>query len=200
MKGDVAVAKILQMEGTKQVFTFPDDPLATPCGNIGIKPYLAKTERGAIAMADAYTRMMNGKEVGVASVMLGGGIENSFEGISQAWEDLVPMLLVPGAPSTHTAGLRGNRIDVTKSYDAITKWVASVNYTDRIPEFMRIAFTYLRTGRPSPVVLELPGDVAAGELEDSQFSYKPVRGWKPSGDPRDIELAARAIMEAQNPI
>jgi thiamine pyrophosphate-dependent acetolactate synthase large subunit-like protein len=200
MKGDVAVAKILQMEGTKQVFTFPDDPLATPCGNIGIKPYLAKTERGAIAMADAYTRMMNGKEVGVASVMLGGGIENSFEGISQAWEDLVPMLLVPGAPSTHTAGLRGNRIDVTKSYDGITKWVASVNYTDRIPEFMRIAFTYLRTGRPSPVVLELPGDVAAGELEDSQFSYKPVRGWKPSGDPRDIELAARAIMEAQNPI
>jgi thiamine pyrophosphate-dependent acetolactate synthase large subunit-like protein len=96
-------------------------------------------------------------------------------------------------------GLRGNRIDVAKSYNGTNKMVASVNFMIA-SQVHEDGFTYLRTGRPSPVVLELPGDVAAGELEDSQFSYKPVRGWKPSGDPRDIELAARAIMEAQNPI
>jgi acetolactate synthase-1/2/3 large subunit len=200
MKGEDAAAKILQVEGTKQVFTFPDDPLATPCGNIGIKPYLAKTERGAIAMADAFTRVKSGSEIGVASVMSGGGIENSFEGISQAWEDLVPILLVPGSPNTHTVGLRGNRIDVASCYSSVTKWVATINYPDRVPEFMRIAYTYLRTGRPSPVILELPGDVANGEFDDSKFSYKPVKGWKPSGDPRDVEVAVRALLSAKNPV
>jgi len=200
MKGAEAVAKILQIEGTKQVFTFPDDPLATSCGNIGIKPYLTKTERGAIAMADAYTRVKNGTEIGVCSVMGGGGIETSFGGISQAWEDLVPILLVAGGPSTHTTGLRGNRIDVAKCYDGVTKWVATINYPDRVPEFMRISFTYLRTGRRSPVVLELPSDVAEGEFDDSKFHYKPVKGWRQAGDPRDVEVAVRALLTAKNPV
>jgi len=200
MKGAEAAAKVLQIEGTKQVFTFPDDPLATPCGDIGIKPYLAKTERGAIAMADAYTRIKNGAEIGVCSVMGGGGIENSFEGIAQAWEDLVPILLVCGGPNTWTTGLRGNRIDLAKCYDSVTKWVGVINYPDRIPEFMRIAFTYLRSGRRSPVILEFPQDVAKGDFEDSKFNYKPVKGWKPAGDPRDVEVAVRSLLAAENPV
>jgi len=200
MKGADLAAKILQIEKVKQVFTFPDDPLATPCGNIGIKPYLAKTERGAIAMADAYTRVKNCAEIGVCSVMGGGGIENSFEGIAQAWEDLVPILLVAGGPNTHTLGLRGNRIDVAKCYDGVTKWVATVNYADRIPEFLRIVFTYLRTGRPSPVVLELPDDVAKAEVEDSDSSYKAVKGWKPAGDPKDVQVAVKALLAAKDPV
>jgi acetolactate synthase-1/2/3 large subunit len=200
MKGAEAVSKILKLEGTKQIFTFPDDPLATPCGNIGIKPYLAKTERGAIAMADAYTRIKNGAEVGVCSVMGGGGIENSFEGIAQAWEDLVPILLVTGGPNTRTTGLRGNRIDLSSVFGSVTKWVASINYTERVPEFMRIAYTYLRTGRRSPVILELPGDVDNGTIDESKFSYKPVKGWKPAGDPKDVEVAVRALLSADNPV
>lgn len=200
MKGIDALTRILELEGTKQVFTFPDDPLATPCGDIGIKPYLAKTERGAIAMADVYTRMKNGSEVGVCSVMGGGGIENSFTGIAQAWEDLVPILLVTGGPNTKTTGLRGNRIDLESCYGKITKWVSSINYPQRVQEFMRIAYTYLRTGRRSPVVLELPGDVAEGEFEDDQFNYAPVKGWKPAGDPKDVKMAVRALLAAENPL
>lgn len=200
MKGAELVAKILQIEGTKQVFTFPDDPLATPCGDIGIKPYLAKTERGAIAMADVYTRVMNGSEIGVSSVMGGGGIQNSFEGVAQAWEDLVPILLVCGGPSTRTTGLRGNRIDVSKCFGSVSKWVATINYPDRVQEFMRIAFTYLRTGRRSPIVLELPQDVATGEVNKSKVDYKPVKGWKPSGDPKDVEIAVKALLSAEYPI
>jgi acetolactate synthase-1/2/3 large subunit len=200
MKGIDALIKTLELEGTKQVFTFPDDPLATPCGDIGINPYLAKTERGAIAMADVYTRMKNGTEIGVCSVMGGGGIENSFTGIAQAWEDLVPILLVTGGPNTRTIGLRGNRIDLESCYGKITKWVASINYPQRVQEFMRIAYTYLRTGRRSPVVLELPGDVAEGEFNDDQFNYTPVKGWKHAGDPKDVTMAVRALLAADNPL
>jgi acetolactate synthase-1/2/3 large subunit len=132
--------------------------------------------------------------------MGGGGIENSFEGIAQAWEDLVPILLVCGGPNTRTTGLRGNRIDLAKCYDSVTKWVGVINYPDRVPEFMRIAFTYLRSGRRSPVILELPQDVARGEFEDSKFNYKPVKGWKPAGDPRDVEVAVRSLLAAENPV
>jgi acetolactate synthase-1/2/3 large subunit len=200
MKGIEAFAKILELEGTKQVFTFPDDPLATPCGNIGIKPFLAKTERGAIAMADAYTRMKNGSEVGVCSVMGGGGIQNSFTGIAQAWEDLVPILLVASGPNTKTFGLRGNRIDLESCYGSVSKWVSSINYTSRIPEFLRIAYTYLKNGRRSPVVLELPSDVAEGDINGSKLSYKTVKRWKPSGDPKDVKIAVKALLEAENPL
>jgi acetolactate synthase-1/2/3 large subunit len=65
---------------------------------------------------------------------------------------------------------------------------------------MRIAFTYLRTGRRSPVILELPRDVANGELDPSKFNYKPVKGWKPAGDPRDVEVAIRALLAAKTPV
>ena len=200
MKGAEAAAKVLQLEGTKQVFTFPDDPLATPCGDIGITAYLAKTERGAIAMADAYTRVKNGAEIGVCSVMGGGGIENSFEGIAQAWEDLVPLLLVCGGPNTRTSGLRGNRIDLAHCYGSVTKWVASINYPDRIPEFLRIAFTCLRSGRRSPVILELPSDVASGDVDAAGFHYTPVKGWRPAGDPEDVTTAVRALLAAKRPV
>jgi thiamine pyrophosphate-dependent acetolactate synthase large subunit-like protein len=200
MKGAEAAAKVLQIEGIHQVFTFPDDVLSTPCGNIGITPYLAKTERGALAMADAFTRVKNGTVIGVASVMGGGGIENSFTGIAQAWEDLSPILLVPGGPRTDTLGLRGNRIDTLKCYAPITKWVARINHAERVPELMRIAFTYLKTGRRSPVILEMPDDVARQEFDDAKFRYKPPKGWKPAGDPRDVEVATRALLAAKNPI
>jgi thiamine pyrophosphate-dependent acetolactate synthase large subunit-like protein len=200
MNGAEAVAKVLQLEGIRQIFTFPDDPLATPCGQLGITPYLAKTERGAIAMADAYTRIMNGTEVGVCSVMGGGGVENAFEGIAQAWEDLVPILLVPGGPDTHTAGLRGNRIDVAQCFGSVSKWVTTINYPDRVPELLRIAFTYLRTGRRGPVILELPGDVARGNVANAAFPYTRVQGWKPAGNPHDVTRAIRALLAAQRPV
>jgi thiamine pyrophosphate-dependent acetolactate synthase large subunit-like protein len=200
MNGAEAVAKILELEGVRQIFTFPDDPLATPCGQRGITPYLAKTERGAIAMADAYTRITNGTEIGVCSVMGGGGVENAFEGIAQAWEDLVPILLVPGGPNTRTTGLRGNRIDVAQCFGSVSKWVATINYPDRVPELLRIAFTYLRTGRRAPVILELPGDVAHGEVANAAFPYTPVEGWKPAGNPRDVTRAIRALLEAKCPV
>jgi thiamine pyrophosphate-dependent acetolactate synthase large subunit-like protein len=200
MKGAEAMAKVLQLEGIRQIFTFPDDPLATPCGQLGITPYLAKTERGAIAMADAYTRITNGTEIGVCSVMGGGGVENAFEGISQAWEDLVPILLVPGGPDTHTIGLRGNRIDITQCFGSVSKWVATINYPDRVPELLRIAFTYLRTGRRGPVILELPHNVAHGTVVNPAFPYTQVQGWKPSGNPHDVTRAIRALLAARHPV
>ena len=65
---------------------------------------------------------------------------------------------------------------------------------------MRRAFTYLRTGRPGPVLLEVPSDVLNEEFDDAKFQYKPVKATKSAGDPADIRVVARALIAAKNPV
>jgi acetolactate synthase-1/2/3 large subunit len=78
--------------------------------------------------------------------------------------------------------------------------VARVNRADRIPEFMRRAFTYLRTGRLGPVALELPWDVMLAELPDGALSYSPVKGARAMADPGDVATAVKAILAAKLPL
>jgi acetolactate synthase-1/2/3 large subunit len=75
-----------------------------------------------------------------------------------------------------------------------------INFADRVPEMMRRAFTYLRIGRSGPVLLEIPGDVATEEFDDSLFQYKSVKGVKPAGDPADVRKVVKALMEAKHPV
>jgi len=79
------------------------------------------------------------------------------------------------------AGVRQQRLGLQPSFDAVfnyqhvTKWVARVNYVERIPEFLRRAFTYLRAGRPGPVLLEVPQDVATADVADVRYRVeRPV--------------------------
>ncbi len=88
----------------------------------------------------------------------------------------------------------------TRSYRDVTKWVDQINMVERIPEMMRRAFNHLRTGRPSPVMLELPADVAEEELDEALFDYLPVHPRRTAGDPQDIAEAARALMNAKRPV
>jgi len=81
-----------------------------------------------------------------------------------------------------------------------TKWIERINFAHRVPELMRRAFTYLKTGRPSPVVLEIPSDVTHEEFEDSKFEYEPIPGWRSAGNPRDIKIVTKALLAAKNPL
>ncbi|MCX5918804.1 MAG: thiamine pyrophosphate-dependent enzyme, partial [Deltaproteobacteria bacterium] len=82
----------------------------------------------------------------------------------------------------------------------VAKWVARINQPPRIPEFLRRAFTYLRMGRPGPVVLELPQDVALADLEDPTPSYQGVQASRSLADPQNIKTALKAILAAKNPL
>jgi acetolactate synthase-1/2/3 large subunit len=73
-------------------------------------------------------------------------------------------------------------------------------FADQIPTLMRRAFTYLRTGRPGPVVLEIPEDVFKERFDDTLFEYEPVKGWKPAGDPSDVRRVAKALIGAKSPV
>ena len=86
------------------------------------------------------------------------------------------------------------------NYRSISKWAETIQFADQVPKMMRRAFTYLRTGRPGPVVLEVPMDVMGEEFDDQLFHYEPVRGWKTAGDPESISRVAKALLGAHNPV
>jgi thiamine pyrophosphate-dependent acetolactate synthase large subunit-like protein len=199
MKGKEAIVNILKLEGVEFLSCFPYNPLIDAAAEAGIRPIVARTERTAVNMADGFSRISNGRRTGVCAMQSGPGIENAFGGVAQAYADSVPILLLPGHAGRHRLGLPPD-FDAVQNYQGVTKWVARINSADRVPEMMRRAFTCLRTGRPGPVMLEVPRDVANSELDDSAFRYTPVKGAKPAGDARDVREVARALLAASSPL
>ena len=88
----------------------------------------------------------------------------------------------------------------TRSYETITKWADEFNMVERIPSMMRRAFTKLRSGRPGPVLLEIPADVATAELPEELFDYESPRAVKQQADPSDVSRAAAALLAAERPV
>ena len=193
-----AVAQILKAEGVENLFCFPANSLIDACAKVGIRPIMARTERTLINMADGFSRISNGDRLGVACVQSGPGSENAFGGLAQAFSDSVPILMLPGGVVRRSHGIP-THFEAVPNYGGITKWVAQVNFPDRIPAMMSRAFSLLRTGHPAPVMLEIPTDVASEDIDDS-FDYRPPEKIKPAGNPSDIEASVKALLAAESPI
>ena len=193
-----AVAQILKTEGVENLFCFPANTLIDACAKVGIRPIMARTERTLINMADGFSRISNGDRLGVACVQSGPGSENAFGGLAQAFSDSVPILMLPGGVARRSHGIP-THFEAVPNYGGITKWVAQVNFPDRIPAMMRRAFSLLRTGHPAPVMLEIPTDVASEDIDDS-FDYRPPEKIKPAGNPSDIAASVKALLAAESPI
>lgn len=199
MKGAEVEAKIIKAEGVEFVSLFPDQELANALAGEGIRTIMARQERVAINIADGYSRVLNGRKIGVCSMQPDAGIQNSFAGVAQAYADSSPILVLPEGTS-RSKYRTFPIVDVYSSYRQATKWVETIWSVEQIPELMRRAFTHLRSGRLGPVLLDLPSDVAREELEDVKFRYAPVKGWKMGPDPRDVEVVIRAVLAAKNPV
>jgi len=198
MQGRTAIAKILKIEGVEFISGFPMNAVFEAGAAEGIRPIIARNERVGVGIADGFTRASFGRRIGVCAMQSGPGVENAFSGVAQAFSESVPILVLPGG-SARRRLVPPNFIAV-KNYREITKWVDMINFADRVPEMMRRAFTYLKTGRPGPVMLEIPGDVATEEFDDTMFRYKPVKGTKTAGDPTDVKEVAKALIAAKNPV
>jgi len=198
MQGRTAIGKILKMEGVEFISGFPMNPVIEGAAEEGIRSIMARNERVGVGIADGFTRVSNGKRIGVCAMQSGPGVENAFSGVAQAYSESVPILVLPGGNDRRRM-LPPNFI-ASRSYERITKWSDMINFADRIPEMMRRAFTNLRTGRPGPVLLEVPMDVAMEEFDDKMFEYKPVKATKSAGDPDDIKAVAKTLLAAKNPV
>src|SRR5580692_8794591 len=188
MKGIQAVAEVLRREGVDTVFCFPANKLLDTAAAVGLRPAVGRQEPRVINMADAYSRTSNGERSGVAMVQHGPGAEHAFGGIAQAYADSVPLLLLPNGNTLRELGLR-TTFDAVEAYRPITKWAARFSTPQSVHEQLRRAFQLMRSGRPGPVVLELPLDVAEEEAGDAVLGYTPSARYRSAADPLDVERA-----------
>jgi thiamine pyrophosphate-dependent acetolactate synthase large subunit-like protein len=122
------------------------------------------------------------------------GIQMAYGAIAQAWEASSPMLVL--AEGVGTGGSRHNHFNIAEALRPVTKWVGEVDRADLVPDYMRRAFTQLRSGRPGPVLLVVPKDL--GEYDEAQYPYTPVKGWRTSPDPDDVKAAVKALLAAKD--
>src|SRR6267142_2274301 len=199
MKVVDAIAEIMKREGVEFLSTYPTTPLIDAVAAAGIRPVLCRQERVGVGIADGFSRIANGKRIGVFAMQYGPGAENAFPGVATAYSDSVPMLVLP-------LGHQRDRAQVfplfssAKTYASVTKWVETLNQPEQVNEVMRRAFNLLKMGRPGPVMIEIPADVAVAECGDLALAYKAVKAAQPAGSPRDIEAAARVLVEAKRPV
>ena len=198
MQGITAVARILKAEGVEFISGFPMNSLFEAGAKEGIRSIIARNERVGVGMVDGFTRASFGRRMGVCAMQTGPGVQNAYSGVAQAFGDSVPILVLPSAVPRHR--LIPPSYVASKGFQDITKWADMINFADRVPEMMRRAFTCLRMGKPGPVLLEIPGDVASEELDDDKFQYTPVKRVRPAGDPDDVRETAKALIAAENPV
>ena len=200
MDGVSAIAKILKAEGVEFIGCVPYQPLLEAAAREDIRPIIFRLESTGIHMVDGYSRITNGNKIGVFMMQNGPGAENGFGGVAQAYSESVPILLLPAGMPRSKRGVHPNFYP-TKSYETVTKWSEEMNTVDRIPDLLRRAFTKLRSGRPGPVLLEIPQDIADGTIDaDEVYNYISPKPLKQGGDPDAVRRAANAILKASNPV
>ncbi len=192
-----AIAQILKAEGTEYLFCFPVNPLIEECAKIDIRPIVTRTERTLLNMADGYSRVSNGRRIGVCAVQHGPGAENAFAGVAQAHADGSPILFIPGGNFAARYELAPH-FDAARNYAGVSKWAARVNAPDRAADMFRRAFTLLRNGRRAPVTIEVPIDLASQEI--AGFDYVASRETRAAGDPADVREAVRILRNSQRPL
>ena len=199
MKGAAAIANVLKREGVECLFCFPVNGVIDAAAEQGIRPIMARHERSVVGMADGYSRVTNGRKIGVCATQYGPGAENAFGGVAQAFSDNTPILFLPGGVHQNKLGSEPG-FDALLNYQKITKWIARVNQQERIPELFRRAFTYLRNGRRGPVALELPMDLMAGDFGEAEPEYSPVEGCRTMADPARVAAAVKLLLAAKRPL
>jgi len=192
-------ARILKSEGTPWVSCYPTSPVNNALGEEGMPILMMGEERFAVAVADGFSRVTNGKQIGVCTVMAGlnaAGIQMAFGAVAQAWEDSSPLLVI--AEGLGVGASRHTHFDMAEAFKPVTKWVGKVDRADLIPEYTRRAYTHLRSGRPGPVLLLIPRDL--GEYDADEHPYAPVKGWRTGPDPDDVKSAIKALLAAKDPL
>ena len=199
MNGNELIANILKQEGVELMTCFPSNPLIEEVSKVGIRPVAFRHERGAIMAADGISRTSDRSRFGVCMIQSQAGAENAMGGISQAYADNIPILVLPGGVALNQIAVKPN-FSATRNYQGITKHTEAIYRPEDITRVMRRAFHALRNGPGGPVVVELTGDVCSREVPERSQQYDApgiIRSEPSSGAITDTVKALRA---AKNPV
>lgn len=205
MKGGKVLLECLKKEGVNTIFGYPGGVLLPLFDEIynekEIKFYLVRHEQGAAHMADGYARSTG--KVGVCLATSGPGATNLVTGIATAYMDSIPIVALTGQVATsHIGNDAFQEADITGITRPITKHNYLVKNVKDLPQIVRNAFHIASTGRPGPVLIDLPKDVLAGEVDSFVFAEVNLPGYKPKYEPNKLQIkkAVELIEKAKKPI
>ena len=198
MTGADIVADILKREGTEFLACYPRNPLIEACAAIDIRPILCRQERVGVGMADGFSRMRRGRQNGVFAAQHGPGIENAFPGVAQAYSENVPLLVLPAAAGPERQYMHPT-FRAAEVFRPVTKWAAMATSVQELPDLMRRAYQAMRSGKPGPVLVEIPNPVFEATFEGT-LDYTPVPIARTGPDPDAVKRAAALLLSAARPV
>jgi acetolactate synthase I/II/III large subunit len=197
-----AIVDVLHAEGVRQVFGLPGGHVLSIYDALHDSPeiatYLVRHEFAAAAMAAGYAQLTS--EPGVCVVTAGPGCTNLLTAVAEAYVGCLPMVLFAGRGATVSAQRGASQEVATEQIFApVTKWSVRVDRPDHVVPVVRRAFAEARSGRPGPVLVDLPRDILDSEVADAP--YVPVAPpTHPSGDAAAVDAAAEALSRAERPL
>ncbi|MGX2969930.1 acetolactate synthase 3 large subunit [Ursidibacter sp. B-7004-1] len=207
LSGAEMVVQSLRDEGVEYVFGYPGGSVLDVYDAIhtlgGIKHVLVRHEQGAVHMADGYARATG--KVGCVLVTSGPGATNAITGIATAYSDSIPLVVFSGqVPSSLIGSDAFQECDMVGISRPVVKHSFLVKRAEDIPEIIKKAFYIASTGRPGPVVIDLPKDVVNPA---NKFSYEypkevSLRSYNPNvqGHKGQIKKALKAVLVAKKPV
>ena len=193
------IAQILKQEGVEWMSCYPSNPLIEAVAKEGIRPVAFRHERGAVMAADGYSRLSDRKRFGIVAVQSQAGAENAVGGLAQANADNVPILALPGGNPLDMFFVRPNTV-AARTWAPVLKRAEVITRADQTGNVMRRAFHALRSGRPGPVLVEMPVDVCMAPIPEGAVSYvspAPALYAPASGAVRE---AAQQLVAAKTPL
>jgi acetolactate synthase I/II/III large subunit len=207
LTGAQALIKSLETQGVEVMFGLPGGailPVYDPILESSIRHILVRHEQGAGHMAEGYA-MVTGRP-GVAMVTSGPGATNIVTPLSNAYMDSTPLVVISGQVATGAIGTDAfQECDITGVTMGITKHNWLIQSADDIPRTVAAAFHVATTGRPGPVLIDLPKDISNAQMEwywPSSVADLDLPGYSPvrDGDPLAVRRAAALMLAAERPV
>jgi acetolactate synthase I/II/III large subunit len=203
-KGSQIVLDCLRAEGVDLVFGYPGGaimPLYDALDGSGVRHILTRHEQGAVFAAEGYARVTG--KVGVAMATSGPGATNLVTGIADAKMDSVPLVCITGQVRSALIGSDAfQEIDVFGLTLSMTKWSRLVKSIPEIPEVIAEGFHWARSGRPGPVVIDIPTDILKASKEfGGPVKFKPhVRPANANAETAFTNTAIALLQQAKKPV
>ena len=205
LTGAEITIRCLQEEGVKHIFGYPGGAVLFIYDELfkqnKVKHVLVRHEQAAIHAADGYARSSN--KPGVALVTSGPGVTNAVTGIATAYMDSIPMVIISGQVPTHAIGLDAfQEVDTVGITRPCVKHNFLVKDITELAATIKKAFYICSTGRPGPVLVDIPKDISQEKFKFSYPASIPMRSYSPSskGHPGQLKKAIRLILGSERPM
>ncbi|UCF90905.1 MAG: biosynthetic-type acetolactate synthase large subunit [Desulfobacterales bacterium] len=203
-KGSQILMEVLQEEGVETIFGYPGGvviDIYDQLAKTDIRHILVRHEQGAVHAADGYARA-SGK-VGVCLVTSGPGATNTVTGIASAYMDSIPLVVITGQVPTHLIGNDAfQEVDIVGITRPCTKHNYLVSSTAELARTVKEAFYLARSGRPGPVLVDIPKDVSNSEAEYRQLKDVKLKSYNPTYQPniKQLRKVVELIRSAERPV